>query len=113
MVNKWFSLQSASDIPGNVENVKKLLNHPAFDLRNPNKVTTLLLFYSPFYMEKKSKKRNGSKWFRSLIFLNFDFGQVHSLIGGFCASPVNFHAKDGSGYKFLGDLVLQLDKLIP
>lgn len=27
-----------SDLPGNVENVKKLLNHKAFDLRNPNKV---------------------------------------------------------------------------
>lgn len=39
--------------------------------------------------------------------------QVYSLIGGFCASAVNFHAKDGSGYKFLGDVVLQLDKLNP
>ncbi|KAK8956179.1 hypothetical protein KSP40_PGU009946 [Platanthera guangdongensis] len=38
---------------------------------------------------------------------------VYSLIGGFCGSPVNFHAKDGSGYKFLGDIVLQLDKLNP
>jgi len=39
--------------------------------------------------------------------------QVYSLIGGFCGSPVNFHAKDGSGYKFLGDIVVQLDKLNP
>ncbi|KAL9860951.1 Puromycin-sensitive aminopeptidase [Arabidopsis thaliana] len=38
---------------------------------------------------------------------------VYSLIGGFCGSPVNFHAKDGSGYKFLGDIVVQLDKLNP
>lgn len=75
VVNKWFSLQAVSDIPGNVENVRKLLNHPAFDLRNPNK--------------------------------------VYSLIGGFCGSPVNFHAKDGSGYEFLGDIVLQLDKINP
>ncbi|KAK7318214.1 hypothetical protein RJT34_02913 [Clitoria ternatea] len=75
VVNKWFALQAMSDIPGNVENVRKLLNHPAFDLRNPNK--------------------------------------VYSLIGGFCGSPVNFHAKDGSGYKFLGEVVLQLDKLNP
>ncbi|KAH9605878.1 hypothetical protein KSS87_011573 [Heliosperma pusillum] len=75
VVNKWFALQATSDIPGNVENVKKLLEHPAFDLRNPNK--------------------------------------VYSLIGGFCGSPVNFHAKDGSGYKFLGDLVVQLDKINP
>ncbi|XP_048609765.1 puromycin-sensitive aminopeptidase-like isoform X3 [Brassica napus] len=75
VVNKWFLLQASSDIPGNVENVKKLLDHPAFDLRNPNK--------------------------------------VYSLIGGFCGSPVNFHAKDGSGYKFLGDIVVQLDKINP
>lgn len=75
VVNKWFALQAMSDIPGNVENVRKLLDHPAFDLRNPNK--------------------------------------VYSLIGGFCGSPVNFHAKDGSGYKFLGEIVLQLDKLNP
>lgn len=75
VVNKWLSLQAMSNIPGNVENVQSLLNHPAFDLRNPNK--------------------------------------VYSLIGGFCGSPVNFHAKDGSGYKFLGELVVQLDKLNP
>ncbi|MQL77478.1 hypothetical protein Taro_009889 [Colocasia esculenta] len=75
VVNKWLALQGMSDIPGNVVNVQNLLKHPAFDLRNPNK--------------------------------------VYSLIGGFCGSPVNFHAKDGSGYQFLGDIVLQLDKLNP
>lgn len=75
VVYKWFSLQAMSDTPGNVENVRKLLNHPAFDLRNPNK--------------------------------------VYSLIGAFCGSPVNFHAKDGSGYEFLGEMVQQLDKINP
>ncbi|CAM0148582.1 unnamed protein product [Urochloa decumbens] len=75
VVSKWFALQATSDIPGNVANVQKLLSHPAFDMRNPNK--------------------------------------VYSLIGGFCGSPVNFHAKDGSGYKFLGEVVLQLDKINP
>ncbi|GAB2273903.1 Puromycin-sensitive aminopeptidase [Dionaea muscipula] len=75
VVTKWFALQATSDIPGNVENVRKLLNHPAFDLCNPNK--------------------------------------VYSLVGGFCGSPVNFHAKDGSGYKFLGEMVIQLDKINP
>ena len=75
VVNKWLSIQSTSSIPGNIVNVQNLLNHPAFDIRNPNKVS--------------------------------------SLIGGFCSSHVNFHAKDGSGYKFLGDAVIQLDKLNP
>lgn len=37
-MNKWLALQAMSDMPGNVENVKKLLNHTAFDLCNPNKV---------------------------------------------------------------------------
>eukprot|EP00239_Pterosperma_sp_CCMP1384_P006897 CAMPEP_0197855968 /NCGR_PEP_ID=MMETSP1438-20131217/27605_1 /TAXON_ID=1461541 /ORGANISM="Pterosperma sp., Strain CCMP1384" /LENGTH=887 /DNA_ID=CAMNT_0043471247 /DNA_START=250 /DNA_END=2913 /DNA_ORIENTATION=+ len=40
--------------------------------------------------------------------------KVYSLLGGFCmGSPVNFHNKDGSGYKLLGDAVIQLDKLNP
>ncbi|KMZ64415.1 putative Aminopeptidase [Zostera marina] len=39
--------------------------------------------------------------------------KVYSLIGGFCGSPVNFHAKDGSGYTFMGEMVLKLDKLNP
>ncbi|KAK6137378.1 hypothetical protein DH2020_028891 [Rehmannia glutinosa] len=41
VVNKWFALQAMSDIPGNVENVRKLLSHPAFDMRNPNKLDKL------------------------------------------------------------------------
>lgn len=38
VINKWLALQAMSDVPGNVENVRKLLDHPAFDMRNPNKV---------------------------------------------------------------------------
>lgn len=48
VVNKWLALQAMSDIPGNVENVRKLLKHPSFDLRNPNKaggVHLNLFFY--------------------------------------------------------------------
>ena len=37
-MSKWFALQATSEIPGNVVNVQKLLSHPAFDMRNPNKV---------------------------------------------------------------------------
>ncbi|XP_073042875.1 puromycin-sensitive aminopeptidase-like isoform X2 [Primulina eburnea] len=75
VVNKWLAIQASSNVPGNVENVRKLLDHPAFDMRNPNK--------------------------------------VYALVGGFCGCPVNFHAKDGSGYKFVGEMVVQLDKLNP
>ena len=40
--------------------------------------------------------------------------KVRSVIGVFCNSnPVNFHREDGSGYEFLADNVITLDKLNP
>ncbi len=40
--------------------------------------------------------------------------KVRSVIGVFCNSnPVNFHCEDGSGYQFLADNVITLDKLNP
>jgi aminopeptidase N len=102
-VSKWFALQATSDIPGNVVNVKKLLAHPAFDMRNPNKVPhSVICNLYHFVLFLCESLTNG--------ILEI---QVYSLIGGFCGSAVNFHAKDGSGYKFLGEVVLQLDKINP
>jgi aminopeptidase N len=46
-------------------------------------------------------------------FDNRNPNKVYSLIGGFCSSSVNFHAKDGSGYEFIGDMVLKIDKINP
>ncbi|KAF5935449.1 hypothetical protein HYC85_026578 [Camellia sinensis] len=56
-----------------------------------------------------------NKWFalQAMSDIPGNVENVYSLIGGFCGSPVNFHAKDGSGYKFLGEIVVQLDKLNP
>ncbi|CAA0100598.1 Aminopeptidase N [Halioglobus japonicus] len=40
--------------------------------------------------------------------------KVRALIGGFANhNPVNFHRQDGSGYHFLGDIVIQLNALNP
>ena len=40
--------------------------------------------------------------------------KVRALIGAFCSgNPVRFHAADGSGYQFLADRVLELDRLNP
>src|SRR3546814_16831799 len=65
-----------SALPGTLDRVKELTSHPAFSIRNPNK--------------------------------------VRALIGVFAsANPVRFHAKDGSGYTFLADRVIELDRLTP
>lgn len=42
VVNKWFSLQAISTLPDTLSRVRALLSHPAFSLRNPNKVRALI-----------------------------------------------------------------------
>lgn len=76
VVNQWLQVQAACQLPNGLDRVKTLMTHEAFDLKNPNK--------------------------------------VRSLIGVFASSnAINFHAPDGSGYVFLADQILALDKLNP
>ncbi|MEZ8128183.1 aminopeptidase N [Enterovibrio norvegicus] len=40
--------------------------------------------------------------------------RTRSLVGAFCNNnPVHFHSKDGSGYKFLSDILIQLNESNP
>ena len=76
VVDKWLIVQALSSESDTLVRVKGLMKHPAFNIKNPN--------------------------------------NVRSLIGQFCRNnPVNFHAKDGSGYTFLAEQILVLDKLNP
>ena len=42
VVDKWFGIQAGSRLPDTLEQVRKLLHHPAFRLTNPNKVRALI-----------------------------------------------------------------------
>lgn len=42
VVDKWFALQSTAKLPGTLAHVKKLTHHEAFDIKNPNKVYSLV-----------------------------------------------------------------------
>ncbi len=76
VLDKWFSLQASCDLPDALKRVQALLVHPAFNLKNPNK--------------------------------------VRAVLGAFTQSnPRHFHAKDGSGYAFLTEMLLKLDKINP
>lgn len=46
VVDKWFSIQAESKLPNTLEHVKQLLMHPAFDIKNPNKVYALLAAFT-------------------------------------------------------------------
>ena len=76
VMDQWFSVQAGSPLPGGLERVKALMQHPAFNMKNPNK--------------------------------------VRALIGAFAGQNlINFHAADGSGYRFLADLVIELNGFNP
>jgi len=42
VVNQWFQVQALCTRPGNLERVRELMSHEAFDMRNPNKVRSLV-----------------------------------------------------------------------
>ncbi|WP_268797195.1 aminopeptidase N [Pseudomonas huanghezhanensis] len=76
VMDQWFSVQAGSPLPGGLERVKALMQHPAFTMKNPNK--------------------------------------VRALIGAFAGQNlINFHAADGSGYRFLAELVIELNGFNP
>src|SRR5690554_5893777 len=76
VMDQWFNIQASSPLPGGLERVQELMTHPAFNIRNPNK--------------------------------------VRSLIGAFANNNlVNFHRKDGAGYWFLADRVIELNLMNP
>ncbi|WP_018078871.1 aminopeptidase N [Thiobacillus denitrificans] len=42
VIDKWFSVQATSRLPGTVGHMRALMQHPAFDLKNPNRVYALI-----------------------------------------------------------------------
>ena len=42
VLDSWFALQATAPLPGTLEEVKSLLNHPAFSIANPNRVRSLI-----------------------------------------------------------------------
>ncbi len=46
VIDKWFALQATSCMPDTFAKVKELLEHPAFDLQNPNRVRSLIGAFS-------------------------------------------------------------------
>ena len=42
VMDQWFSVQAACALPGALQRVEQLMQHPAFTLKNPNKVRALI-----------------------------------------------------------------------
>jgi aminopeptidase N len=46
VIDKWFALQASSCLPDTFAKVKALIEHPAFDIKNPNRVRSLIGAFS-------------------------------------------------------------------
>ncbi|MDI1229946.1 MAG: aminopeptidase N [Methylobacter sp.] len=46
VIDKWFALQASSSMPEAFATVQALMQHPAFDLKNPNRVRSLIGAFS-------------------------------------------------------------------
>ena len=75
VLDKWMGLQAYSPLPDTVERVRALTKHPAYDVKNPNR--------------------------------------VRSLVGAFAGNHLRFHAKDGSGYRLVGETIRTVDSINP
>jgi aminopeptidase N len=42
VIDHWFTLQAVSSLPNTLATVQKLMGHPLFSLRNPNKARSLI-----------------------------------------------------------------------
>ncbi|MCI5180712.1 MAG: DUF3458 domain-containing protein, partial [Candidatus Electrothrix sp. AW3_4] len=42
VVDKWLILQATCTLPGTLQRVQELMQHPAFSMKNPNKVRSLI-----------------------------------------------------------------------
>src|SRR5690606_13198546 len=46
VMDKWFTIQALSSLPGTLDEVKRLTLHPAFTMKNPNKVRALVTSFA-------------------------------------------------------------------
>ena len=76
VMEKWFQMEAMSSVGGTTARLAWLMQHPAFDPNNPNK--------------------------------------IRSVLGAFMAgNPLRFYAEDGSGFQFIADNLVAIDKRNP
>lgn len=70
VIDKWFSLQALSNLPNTLDVVKKLTTHPAFNIKNPNRVRALVgAFASNNYINFHDKSGKGYEFFADQILI--------------------------------------------
>ena len=58
VLDKWMGLQAGSPLPGTAASVRALMQHPAFDIKNPNRVRALIGAFAANHL--RFHERDGS-----------------------------------------------------
>jgi aminopeptidase N len=122
----WTQFQQANNMTDKAAALRELVNCP---LANERAIEALKCFATEYHdealvmnlwlqIQATNTQVGGLKRVRALMehesFTMANPNKVRSVIGGFCgANLVNFHCKDGSGYKFLREQVLLLNQVNP
>ncbi|MBU0943800.1 MAG: aminopeptidase N, partial [Proteobacteria bacterium] len=67
VMDKWLILQATSSLPGTLESVRSLLEHPAFSLANPNKVRSLIGAFGSNHVRFHSSDGEGYRFLADQI----------------------------------------------
>jgi aminopeptidase N len=67
VVLKWLTMQAMSNVPGNLANVKALVNHPKFKITNPNSCYSLLLAMSRSAVNFHNEDGSGYEFLADMV----------------------------------------------
>lgn len=67
VLDKWMSLQAGAPLPDTVASVRALMKHPAFDMKNPNRVRALIGAFSANHLRFHDKSGAGYRLLGEVI----------------------------------------------
>ncbi|MEO7054953.1 MAG: DUF3458 domain-containing protein, partial [Rhizomicrobium sp.] len=67
VLDKWMSLQAGAPLPDTVASVRALMKHPAFDMKNPNRVRALIGAFSANHLRFHDKTGAGYRLLGEVI----------------------------------------------
>lgn len=126
---KYLPLATAQfDLNHNMTDVRAALTHIVDDADDQTQAEKL----DRFYQRHQGNRQAINQWFSAqaladrpnvldqvkvlLTHKAYDGknpNQVRSVVGAFASNTVHFHKKDGSGYAFLADQIIEIDKFNP
>lgn len=110
VVDKWLGIQARSELPNTLAKVKALMEHPAFNIKNPNKVRSLIGAFTANTANFHSKEGAGYQFLSEQI---IKLNKINPMIGARLVEPFTRWRKYDSDRQQLIKTELKRIKDIP